>query len=81
LAGKSDWRLPDVKELTSIVDYRVNNPSIDDAFFPGTSQSFHWSASSSSSDSDFAWYVEFQSGGVKIDLKTETGVFFLRCVR
>jgi uncharacterized protein DUF1566 len=29
-----DWRLPDIKEFVSIVDYRVSEPSIDMAYFP-----------------------------------------------
>jgi hypothetical protein len=35
-AGKTDWRLPNWKELRSIVDTRQSNPAIDAAAFPGT---------------------------------------------
>ena len=34
LAGKSDWRLPNIKELASINDESRNAPSVSTAFFP-----------------------------------------------
>jgi hypothetical protein len=35
-AGHTDWRLPNVKELASIVETRCVSPSINDAIFPDT---------------------------------------------
>ena len=36
LAGYSDWRMPHVWELTTIVDYSTYKPAIDTLYFPDT---------------------------------------------
>lgn len=43
-AGHSDWRLPNVMELLSIVDYTKFDPCIDETFFPNTKSGFYWSS-------------------------------------
>jgi len=40
LGGHDDWRLPDFKELKSIVNFNKVNPSIDEEFFPNTPMKF-----------------------------------------
>jgi hypothetical protein len=42
-AGKSDWRLPNVKELVSVIDLRNNNPAVDAVF--NVQPKLHWSSS------------------------------------
>jgi hypothetical protein len=75
-AGHRDWRLPNLRELGSIVDYGRYNPAIDPAFNTGcgepcsdiadpacscTTPALHFS-SSSVSQADIARTVEFQLG-------------------
>ncbi|NND83207.1 MAG: DUF1566 domain-containing protein [Gammaproteobacteria bacterium] len=80
LDGKSDWRLPDVVELQSIVDYgQATAPTIDGVAFTGTNSSSYWSASSGASSSGSAWFVGFDLGIVFAFVKTND--IFVRCVR
>jgi len=79
LDGKSDWRLPSVLELQSIVDYGGSNPAINATAFPGTDASYYWSASSSAAYSTDAWRVLFSDGNVLANVKTVS--YYVRCVR
>ena len=81
LAGHSNWRLPNIKELTSIVDYRTDVPAIDQVAFrisiASASRSDYWS-SHVDQDGNNAWYVDFRFGVVS---KGGEDIFFTRCVR
>lgn len=78
-----DWRLPNVKELSSIVDFSVSNPSIDTTYFSAISH-VYWSSSVSKYrvdtwDNDISWTVLFTIGYARF--QTNTLSYYVRCVR
>jgi hypothetical protein len=56
------WRLPNVKELSSITDKTVVNPAIDSAAFPVTPTSWFWSSTPYAGSSDQAWGIHLYLG-------------------
>lgn len=62
--GFSDWRVPNVKELQSLVEASCFNPGINEAAFPNTPADFFWSATSVAVAPTEAWGVSFASGFV-----------------
>ena len=62
LCGFDDWRVPNRKELRSIVNYGNNHPSIDHYYFPNTVSSRYWSASPLASEINYAQLISFSHG-------------------
>ena len=80
-AGHDDWRLPNVRELQSIVDYGRFVPAIDPVFTAATS--WHWSSTAYAGDPTVrrpAWAIDFSGGYVD---NIEEGFFYgyVRAVR
>ena len=63
LGGHSDWRLPNIRELMTIVDYSRFSPAIDPAFTPTATVSY-WSSTTAVSDPSQAFGVDFANGNV-----------------
>lgn len=82
LGGYADWRLPNVKELTSIVNYTLWNPAIDLTYFPAAQSNSYWSSTTDvhNTVNAVAWNVLFFDGGAD-NSAGEANVFYARCVR
>lgn len=76
-AGQSDWRLPNVRELESIVDYGRHNPSIDPIF--GAVSGAYWSSTSSTFDPGLM--VDFGGVAVTVGGLPTGDAFYVRAVR
>ncbi|MCP4755786.1 MAG: DUF1566 domain-containing protein [Proteobacteria bacterium] len=81
ISGFDDWRLPNVTELTTIVDFASSDPSIDRRFFPSTSSLYYWSSSTPAWDATLAFYVRFDIGGVDDYFGGKNNTYHVRCVR
>ena len=76
LCGFSDWRVPDLYQLASLVRCRGSNyknlddgcsgsyqkPTIDTEYFPNAQSSWYWSASPYAGSSVYAWRLFFGYG-------------------
>ena len=79
-AGYSDWRLPNQRELISILETCGYAPAINQVIFPNTPlASYFWSASSSVAAPSYALHVYFYEGGSNEAIKTAT--YNVRLVR
>jgi hypothetical protein len=61
-AGYEDWRLPNRKELASIVEAACFDPAIDLELFPATEAKGYWSSSPNNFNDASAWGVNFING-------------------
>ncbi|MDQ7022086.1 MAG: DUF1566 domain-containing protein [Candidatus Gracilibacteria bacterium] len=78
LGGKTDWRLPNVKELRSIVDFDKITPSIN-SVFTNTASNYYWSSTTTTYSTSNAWHVHFDIGYSTSYDKTNT--IYVRCTR
>jgi len=80
-AGHTDWRLPNIRELASLVDLSRYNPAIDPKF-SDTKSSGYWSSSTYAYSTSYAWSVGFSYGNVNYASKSDSYyVYYVRAVR
>jgi len=72
--GHSDWRLPNRRELLSLVDYAQYNPALPKNYpFTNVQLDNYWSSTSSEGYTDRAWRIYMYDGGVDYLGKTSNG--------
>ncbi|MDX8392455.1 MAG: DUF1566 domain-containing protein [Mariprofundaceae bacterium] len=75
----TNWRVPNIKELSSIVERQCASPAINAAIFPATVNSQYWSASPIAANATNAWDVSFPDG---LDfVRNKSGSVNVRLVR
>jgi hypothetical protein len=74
----TDWRLPTLPELVTLVDDTRVGPALDPTAFPGEKGGFYWTSSSAPDVTDAYWALNFTSG--KTDASFDGNPELVRCV-
>lgn len=78
-AGSVNWRLPNIKELSSIIENACYGPSINITVFPDSPSGIFWSSTPYIGSNDYAWSVRFNYGQDSMNYKYD--YYFARLVR
>ncbi|MBF0539181.1 MAG: DUF1566 domain-containing protein [Nitrospirae bacterium] len=69
--GYSDWRLPNRKELMSLVDHGTYNPSVPSgSLFSNVQSNVYWASTTYAKDTSTAWIVYMAEGRVNTGVKS-----------
>jgi hypothetical protein len=79
LANATDWRLPNIKELQSLNDENVIQPSVTAPYFQNVGVKKYWSSTTLPNQTTKAWYWDTQFGITTYDVKTNSN--YVICVR
>ena len=72
-SSAGDWRLPNVREMLSLIDYGVYDGLVlpDGHPFTGVQSSYYWSSTTTAYDTSDAWLVHLYRGLVDYVFKTD----------
>ena len=79
-SAEGDWRLPNVKELQSLIDFGNYDPALPSGHpFSGVRSNGYWSSTTYAYNTDYAWAASLYRGYVSYANKT--GIFYVWPVR
>ena len=61
-AGHMGWRVPNIRELESIVELQCGRPAINLSLFPNNGVGHLWSSSPYRFYPHYSWYLDFEDG-------------------
>jgi len=70
-AGYTDWRLPNIRELSTLVELQCAGPAINLAVFPNATSTDVWSSSPAHFHTHYSWHVDFATGAFTYGERTK----------
>lgn len=77
-AGRTNWRLPTMKELNTLTDFSKTSLTFDTVAFPGSANFAYWSSTPYPPSGLNAWYVDYSSANSFAT--TNTNSYHSRCI-
>jgi Protein of unknown function (DUF1566) len=77
----SDWRLPQLRELATVIEARCSNPRINLTVFPATPPDFFWSATPRPGDDTQSRAYALSFGGEGVQILDRKEAHHVRLVR
>ncbi len=78
-AGYSDWRIPNILELLTVIDFAASGPMEWDGFFAYSTSENHWTSTSWGMNVAKAFVINFDTEDITQQAKSIPA--YLRCVR
>lgn len=76
-AGRGPWRLPNIRELESLIDDRNHSPAFADGFYINSLRDGYWSSTTSLYEPRYAWVLYPLDGAIGVGYKPNADFYVL----